>query len=669
MSEQQPPPQPQPQQYPASSMYTTEESSTVTRPRGSGCYGRPQSVALLQGQSHSFPAVGSVLGPYLYLGEIGKGTFSSIHKCIPVIASPKSSSSSSAGTTTTTAAAKVELSTFRQSGVLEAEAALLEFLDSSLPAGSVPKYLGHFHHEAAGALCMEYLSGADLNRLREEGRRRLHLEDAVLLTADVLLPLLQRMHSVGIVHRDVKPSNCVMKKESCPSMDVKVEDFCMVDFGLSKSIVAAESSELADTTLPWPEGQTWFKPTIEYEGRAFYRKERTNAEFRGTSMYASLRVHQGRDFSPRDDVWGLLYVFCDLATGGLPWMSYAATKDRAACQRLKEWVHDEEKQRGDKEYTPLERMRLLLKGEQYHISHYRRDREKMSKVPPELLTVVPDPLDMSQDDAKVQLLLDAFGHLAKLNFSDVPDYALIQRCIRDFLQTNPSTDPIVERIAWTTDDSGRASPDHQAALGIPTFRFPELFDSKREALISKIEQEMTPPKPTADSWGNLPLRLQLYCAQLNAHLQQSSSSVGDPDRMALALQDWMSMTLYLLHREWDAKRCEEGGHRTSTDGFRRTRYLELLRQCNDFAQSFGWFSHRECYYYYHAEDGSAAAITNGDGESKPPKRPRRTMETTMTASYTTDMDMCFVSQTLEELRSVIRTETEKKTLPPRIAFG
>lgn len=71
------------------------------------------------------------------------------------------------------------------------------------------------------------------------------------------------------------------------------------------------------------------------------RLEREYAEFRGTSMYASLRVHQGKDHCPRDDIWGLLYVFCDLVSGGLPWMGYASARDRTSCQILKEMVMGE----------------------------------------------------------------------------------------------------------------------------------------------------------------------------------------------------------------------------------------------------------------------------------------------------------------------------------------
>ena len=72
------------------------------------------------------------------------------------------------------------------------------------------------------AIIMEYLPGEDMHLLRdrhcmsleneksENNRgggggtpRRVSVEDAVYLVADVMLPLLKGMHGVGIVHRSV----------------------------------------------------------------------------------------------------------------------------------------------------------------------------------------------------------------------------------------------------------------------------------------------------------------------------------------------------------------------------------------------------------------------------------------------------------------------------------
>ena len=115
--------------------------------------------------------------------------------------------------------------------------------------------------------------------------RRIAVKDAVYLTAHVMLPLLQRMHEVGIVHRDVKPSN-VVKRAGTPAS----RDFSVVDFGLSKSVVVPADSSLADTEHVW-KGKEWMKsPGVNVSSAenvaACYRKERTTADFRGKSSFS-----------------------------------------------------------------------------------------------------------------------------------------------------------------------------------------------------------------------------------------------------------------------------------------------------------------------------------------------------------------------------------------------
>ena len=154
------------------------------------------------------------------------------------------------------------------------------------------------------------------------------------------------MHNCGVIHRDVKPSNCVRYGVTADN-----KKFKLVDFGLSKSFIVPLSSSLADERYVWD--KAWdcapsstnisdnntssinssnynnnqdnisastniINPTKRIIG--CLRKEREQADFRGTSMYASLRVHQSRDYCHRDDLWGLMYVFCDLLSGGLRWV-------------------------------------------------------------------------------------------------------------------------------------------------------------------------------------------------------------------------------------------------------------------------------------------------------------------------------------------------------------
>lgn len=132
-------------------------------------------------------------------------------------------------------AAKAELASFVDSGVIDGEAAVLKFLHVALCPGSVPTFVDYVRPspptvsssggagEGVSAIIMEYLPGEDMHLLRDrhcsnlEGKdknekpgsstpRRVSVEDAVYLVADVMLPLLRGMHGVGMVHRDVKPS-------------------------------------------------------------------------------------------------------------------------------------------------------------------------------------------------------------------------------------------------------------------------------------------------------------------------------------------------------------------------------------------------------------------------------------------------------------------------------
>ena len=55
--------------------------------------------------------------------------------------------------------------------------------------------------------------------------------------------------------------------------------------------------------------------------------------FRGTARYASINAHLAKDLARRDDLWSLLYMLIEFATGILPWRRIK-DKDQAVSPML-----------------------------------------------------------------------------------------------------------------------------------------------------------------------------------------------------------------------------------------------------------------------------------------------------------------------------------------------
>ena len=444
--------------------------------------------------------------------------------------------------------------------------------------------------------------------------------------------------------------------------------FKIVDFGLSKCFVVPETSSLADKDRPWKgkwmdrtaqgtvvdgskdnnDDEVMTTTTMATVGGCI-RLERDSAEFRGTSMYASLRVHQGKDHCPRDDIWGLLYVFCDLVSGGLPWMGYASARDRTSCQILKEMVMGE---RGRDDWTgdgenPTEGKKVdgmaskpdqdkvpkdggdaiewLLYGAEFHNAKYRRDMKSqdVNSLPP-----LPEPLALSKNIHYINCLRKAFRHVASLGFVEMPDYDLIDECLRGFLRDKVDTDDNVPSIDWKDRpaSSKRKVPIRNTKPALDTggvgwtlldedadpLDDTTLVDSeidRRVALEVAAALEDNTSRSIVDvsapvldlgasltgeaaDLARLPLQLQFRLSQVEYNARHPTTI-----QPHVALRDWMALAIPLAHGTWDTATWERGNHRTDDDGFRNEVYMSMLQKCLAAADPFNRFSDRECYYH------------------------------------------------------------------------
>ncbi|KAF7814226.1 casein kinase 1-like protein HD16 [Senna tora] len=107
------------------------------------------------------------------------------------------------------------------------------------------------------------------------------------------ISILEKMHSRGYVHGDVKPENFLLGSPGSPDE----KRLFLVDLGLATR---------------WRDNTTGLH--VDYDQRPDV--------FRGTVRYASVHAHLGRTASRRDDLESLAYTLVFLLRGRLPWQGY-----------------------------------------------------------------------------------------------------------------------------------------------------------------------------------------------------------------------------------------------------------------------------------------------------------------------------------------------------------
>ncbi|WPH03655.1 casein kinase-like protein I isoform epsilon [Acrodontium crateriforme] len=121
------------------------------------------------------------------------------------------------------------------------------------------------------------------------------------MIADQLLQRLEVLHKRDLLHRDMKPDNCLLGTGRSGN---KVY---ITDFGLVRDYQAKEYGAWNDVP------------------------DRLNVV--GTARFASLRAHRGKVQSPQDDLESLSYMLVYFFLGKLPWQGLKAP-DRASKERM-----------------------------------------------------------------------------------------------------------------------------------------------------------------------------------------------------------------------------------------------------------------------------------------------------------------------------------------------
>ncbi|CAK76112.1 unnamed protein product (macronuclear) [Paramecium tetraurelia] len=144
--------------------------------------------------------------------------------------------------------------------------------------GGIPKVYDFKEQERQSFMSMELLS-QDLHTIKSKFKQ--FSLKCICLIAIKVLEILKQVHQMNVVHRDIKPTNLMVKSLKDPQI-------YLIDFGIAKD-----------------------------QSRTEHR-----LEFEGTFLYDPISVHKRQKYRFLDDIEMLAYTLVFLYNGHLPWKKY-----------------------------------------------------------------------------------------------------------------------------------------------------------------------------------------------------------------------------------------------------------------------------------------------------------------------------------------------------------
>jgi serine/threonine-protein kinase len=221
----------------------------------------------------------------------------------------------------------------------EREAAILENLGES--SDQIPKLYAYFPENGKFYLVQEWIEGQTLtNIIQSKGKLNETIVREILVS---LLSVLDYVHSKGIIHRDIKPDNIILRSHDHKPV--------LIDFGAVKETIRTVINPSGNPVQSIVIGTPGYMPSEQAIGRPVYA---TDIYSLGLTAIYLLTGKQPQELETHPQ------------TGQILWQQYAAGISPAMVQIITQAIEPRPSDR----YTTASKMLYALKSGHNHISSH-----------------------------------------------------------------------------------------------------------------------------------------------------------------------------------------------------------------------------------------------------------------------------------------------------------